>query len=88
LQTHNAAAFAAAFLRIISYTGKAEKTMQKSTLILTAMVCFLSGIILGFLMAPAKKGMYCGNNNGNVYGTGKESEEDCKDVCSEDDLPF
>ncbi len=62
--------------------------MQKGTLILTAMVCFLSGIILGFLVAPAKKGIYCGNNNGNVYETGKEPEEDCEEIGSEDDLPF
>ena len=62
--------------------------MQKSTVILTAMVCFLSGVILGFLVAPAKKGIYCGNHNGNVYKSGEESEEECEGICSQDDLPF
>jgi hypothetical protein len=25
---------------------------------------FLSGMVIGFLFAPIKKGIYCGNNNG------------------------
>lgn len=24
---------------------------------------FLSGVVIGFLIAPIKKGIYCGNNN-------------------------
>jgi len=27
---------------------------------------FLLGIVIGFMFAPIKKGIYCGNNNGNT----------------------
>ncbi len=39
--------------------------MRKSTAILMSMVLFFFGIIIGFLISPIKKGIYCGNNNGN-----------------------
>ncbi|WP_185967680.1 hypothetical protein [Clostridium sp. HBUAS56010] len=32
---------------------------------------FMSGIILGFIFSPIKKGIYCGNHNGNTE-LGKE----------------
>lgn len=35
-------------------------------------VCFLSGIVIGFLFAPIKKGIYCANNNGNYFGRDEE----------------
>lgn len=34
--------------------------------ILFVMAAFLSGTVIGFLMSPVKKGIYCGNNNGNT----------------------
>lgn len=35
--------------------------------ILVILCCVMFGIIKGFIMAPIKKGISCGNNNGNVY---------------------
>ena len=32
---------------------------------LLALSCFLGGVVVGFLIAPIKKGMYFGNNCGN-----------------------
>lgn len=40
-----------------------------------AMFLFL-GIVVGFLIAPIKKGIYCGNNNGNTYGDDNLWDED------------
>ena len=34
--------------------------------ILFVMTAFLDGTVIGFLMSPIKKGIYCGNNNGNT----------------------
>ena len=42
--------------------------MKKSTAILISTICFLSGIIIGFLFAPIKKGISIGNNSGNNNG--------------------
>lgn len=33
---------------------------------LMVLIAFLSGIIIGFVFSPIKKGVYCGNNNGNT----------------------
>ena len=41
--------------------------MSKRFFILLAIACFQAGVILGFLLAPIKKGVYCGNHNGNTY---------------------
>lgn len=35
---------------------------EKKLLVLS---CFLGGIVAGFLLAPIRKGIYCGNNNGS-----------------------
>lgn len=35
--------------------------------ILVIFCCIMFGVIKGFLMAPIKRGISCGNNNGNVY---------------------
>lgn len=35
--------------------------------ILVVLCCVMFGIIKGFLLAPIKKGINCGNNNGNTY---------------------
>lgn len=42
--------------------------------ILFGATCFLGGVVVGFLIAPIKKGIYCGNNNGNHLG---KDEEKC-----------
>ena len=39
---------------------------NKETLLLST-TCFLAGVVAGFLIAPIKKGIYCGNNNGNSF---------------------
>lgn len=56
--------------------------MDRKMTTLIGLVCLLAGVIVGFLLAPVKKGIYCGNNNGNSYGGwGYDDEE-------EDALPF
>lgn len=62
--------------------------MQKSTGILSAVVCFLAGIIVGFFIAPIKKGIYCGNYNGNQFGETKNNENDYEECYDEDAIPF
>ena len=32
---------------------------------LVTATAFLLGVVLGFMFAPIKRGIYCGNNNGN-----------------------
>lgn len=34
--------------------------------VLAVATAFLSGLVLGFLFSPVKKGIYCGNHNGNT----------------------
>lgn len=43
--------------------------------ILFASTFFLGGVVVGFLIAPIKKGIYCGNNNGNYLGRDEEKKE-------------
>ena len=35
--------------------------------VLVILCCILLGVVKGFLLAPIKKGISCGNNNGNSY---------------------
>lgn len=58
--------------------------MKKDEKILLGAACFLGGMVAGFLIAPIKKGVYCGNNNGNYVGT-KEELEDIIDKNINDD---
>lgn len=44
-----------------------ERTEGDKAKILSVVCAFLVGIICGFLFSPIKKGIYCGNNNGNGY---------------------
>lgn len=39
--------------------------MRKATGFLLSIIFLLFGVIVGFLIAPIKKGIYCGNNNSN-----------------------
>ena len=58
--------------------------MDRKMTTLIGLVCLLAGVIVGFLLAPVKKGIYCGNNSGNSYGGwGYDDEEE-----DEDALPF
>lgn len=41
--------------------------MNKSFVCVLSAMFLLLGVVIGFLMAPIKKGVYCGNNNGNHY---------------------
>ncbi|GLC83000.1 hypothetical protein [Lacrimispora brassicae] len=45
---------------------------EKRLLILSS---FLLGCVLGFLFAPIKKGIYCGNHNGNTRLPERNTEE-------------
>ena len=40
---------------------------EKHQLTALAAACFFGGMVAGFLLAPIKRGVYCGNNNGNTY---------------------
>ena len=39
--------------------------MKNKEKVLCGLVCFLGGVVAGFLISPIKAGIYCGNNNGN-----------------------
>lgn len=40
--------------------------------ILLVLCCVMFGIIQGFFLAPIKKGISCGNNNGNTYNQAED----------------
>lgn len=51
--------------------------MEKSLRFWIGATFLFLGIIIGFLIAPIKNGIYCGNYSGNTYLTpGAEDEED------------
>lgn len=52
--------------------------IRKSELILATLCSFFFGVILGFLIAPIKKGIEIGNNSGNMtkYGCKDEYEDE------------
>lgn len=56
--------------------------MNKMTAFLISTICFLLGLVLGFLIAPIKKGIQIGNNSGNNYVAKS------KDNYSDDDADF
>lgn len=49
--------------------------MKNNEKILLGTACFLGGVVAGFLIAPIKKGVYCGNNNGNCVVAKEDLEE-------------
>mgnify|MGYP000854366080 CR=1 FL=1 len=49
--------------------------MDKKMSVLVSAVCLLLGVIIGFLAAPVKKGIYCGNYNGNDFSGLPERED-------------
>lgn len=62
--------------------------MKKSEAILSILCGFLVGTVVGFLLAPIKKGMEFGNNNGNTthyhYGPEEEKKEEGEQEEKED----
>ncbi|MDU4325479.1 MAG: hypothetical protein E7I48_08840 [Clostridium celatum] len=50
--------------------------MDKNEKIFLGAACFFAGAVAGFLIAPIKKGIYCGNNNGNNCMNKDEEEND------------
>ncbi|HHV09805.1 MAG TPA: hypothetical protein GXX75_05960 [Clostridiales bacterium] len=53
--------------------------MKKSEIIFLSVCAFLSGLVLGFLIAPIKKGLEIGNNSGNTnnyYGDNEKQDEE------------
>lgn len=44
-----------------------ERDWTPAEKILVIVCCLLLGIVKGFLLSPVKKGIACGNNNGNTY---------------------
>ena len=54
--------------------------MKKNEIILLSVCTFLAGLVLGFLIAPIKKGLEIGNNCGNTnnynYGNNDNKDKD------------
>jgi hypothetical protein len=48
--------------------------MDKKRGFLISLICFLTGVIVGFIISPVKQGM--GNNCGNSYHYNKDGQED------------
>lgn len=34
---------------------------------LAVVSAFLAGVVIGVMVSPVKRGIYCGNNNGNTH---------------------
>ncbi|CDM69382.1 putative membrane protein [Clostridium bornimense] len=49
--------------------------MKNKEKLLLGAACFFGGIVTGFLIAPIKKGLYCGNNNGNNFLSKEDMEK-------------
>lgn len=49
--------------------------MRNNEKTLLGLTCFLGGVVIGFLIAPVKKGIYCGNNCGNHVRSSEELKE-------------
>lgn len=56
-----------------------EREWTTEEKILVILCCVMYGIIQGFLLAPIKRGISCGNNNGNVYNALEEEWLDDED---------
>lgn len=48
--------------------------MKNNEKILLGAACFFGGMVAGFLIAPIKKGICCGNNSDNSVATKEELE--------------
>ncbi|HKM03560.1 MAG TPA: hypothetical protein VJZ04_03005 [Lachnospiraceae bacterium] len=54
------------------------KTITNKDYKLTVVLCVLLGITIGYFIAPLKKGVFCGNNNGNTTNNYFGKEGDCE----------
>ncbi len=61
--------------------------MKKSTVILLSSVMLLLGTVLGFLLAPIKKGVNVTVKNTGIRDLDSSGEDDLQ-YTDEDDLPF
>lgn len=54
--------------------------MNKSTAVWMSIAMFFMGMVIGFMLAPIKKGITCGNNNTNCGSSNSVSniEKDLK----------
>ena len=57
-----------------------ERDWTPAEKVLVILCCVLLGVVKGFCLAPIKRGISCGNNNGNSYmqkedGYWSEAEE-------------
>jgi hypothetical protein len=54
--------------------------LKKTEIVLLSVCTFLVGVVMGFLVAPIKKGFEIGNNSGNTnnynYGNNEDQEEE------------
>lgn len=50
-----------------SIRGFLDRDWTMAEKMLVILCCILIGIINGFFLAPIKRGISCGNNNGNTY---------------------
>ena len=57
-----------------SVKGFFKRDWTLSEKILVVLCCVMFGVIKGFLMSPIKRGISCGNNNGNSY---VQTEDGC-----------
>ena len=53
--------------------------MKKSEIALLSLCSFLIGLVLGFLLAPIRKGVEIGNNSGNTTNNNYGGLEDFED---------
>lgn len=61
--------------------------MSKATAILMGILCFICGLIIGYIVLPSKKGVVIGNNNdvnpsmrGAIIGCNNKAYEISKQV--------
>lgn len=54
-------------------------SMKKSEIALLSLCSFLIGLVLGFLLAPIRKGVEIGNNSGNTTNNNYGGLEDFED---------
>lgn len=73
-------------LETMKETLDGMKVLSKREYLLSLAVCTLLGIVIGYICAPAKRGIRitCGNGNGNNYGGDCDEDYDCDCDCDED----
>lgn len=54
-----------------------QKDWTPTEKVLVVLCCVLIGVIKGFLLAPIKAGIQCGNGNGDYYFVGEDDEDEC-----------